>query len=172
MGLAPGSRSADGTCGRGREQGLQQRGDGGVGNPLELPPPLMTALDALYPRLGGSKAGMEYAHFDRAAPVLGGDNEAALLRAAGEQITPLYGTLCRSIPVFFLQDDHDHFDNDEATDEAVTFPPDNFMLQAARATQLLWYPEFLPDPNRPRRRRQALGRASEAVLAARLAYSA
>jgi hypothetical protein len=102
------------------------------------------------PRLGGSKAGMEYAHFDRAAPVLGGDNEAALLRAAGEQITPLYGTLCRSIPVFFLQDDHDHFDNDEATDEAVTFPPDNFMLQAARATQLLWYPEFLPDPNRPR----------------------
>ena len=102
------------------------------------------------PRLGGSKAAMEYARFDRAAPVLGGANEAALLRAAGEQITPLYGTLCRSTPVFFLQDDHDHFDNDEATDEAVTFPPDNFMLQAARATQLLWYPEFLPDPNRSR----------------------
>ena len=61
---------------------------------------------------------------------------------------PLYGTLCRSTPVFFLQDDHDHFDNDEATDETVTFPPDNFMLQSARATQRLWYPEFLPDPNR------------------------
>jgi hypothetical protein len=100
------------------------------------------------PRLGGSKAALEYARFDRAAPILGGANESALLRAAGEQISPLYGTLCRSTPVFFLQDDHDHFDNDEATDEAVTFPPDNFMLQAARATQLLWYPEFLPDPNR------------------------
>jgi len=100
------------------------------------------------PRLGASKAALEYARFDRDAPLLGGANETALLRAAGEQITPLYGTLCRSTPVFFLQDDHDHFDNDEATDEAVTFPPDNFMLQAARATQRLWYPEFLPDPNR------------------------
>lgn len=101
------------------------------------------------PKLGASKAALEYARFDRGAPILGGANERALLRAAGEQISPLYGTLCRSTPVFFLQDDHDHFDNDEATDEAVTFPPDNFMLQAARATQRLWYPEFLPDPNRP-----------------------
>jgi hypothetical protein len=100
------------------------------------------------PRLGASKAALEYARFDRDAPLLGGANEIALLRAAGEQITPLYGTLCRSTPVFFLQDDHDHFDNDEATDEAVTFPPDNFMLQSARATQRLWYPEFLPDPER------------------------
>jgi hypothetical protein len=100
------------------------------------------------PRLGASRAASEYARFDRAAPVLGGANEGALLRAAGEQISPLYGTLCRSTPVFFLRDDHDYFDNDEATDEAVTFPPDNFMLQAARATQMLWYPEFLPDPNR------------------------
>jgi hypothetical protein len=100
------------------------------------------------PRLGASKAALEYARFDRSAPILGGANESALLRAAGEQISPLYGTLCRSTPVFFLQDDHDHFDNDEATDEIVTFPPDNFMLQAARATQRLWYPEFLPDPNR------------------------
>jgi len=100
------------------------------------------------PRLGASRAASEYARFDRAAPVLGGANEGALLRAAGEQISPLYGTLCRSTPVFFLRDDHDYFDNVEATDDAVTFPPDNFMLQAARATQLLWYPEFLPDPNR------------------------
>jgi hypothetical protein len=100
------------------------------------------------PRLGASRAALEYARFDRSAPILGGANEEALLRAAGEQISPLYGTLCRSTPVFFLQDDHDHFDNDEATDEIVTFPPDNFMLQAARATQRLWYPEFLPDPNR------------------------
>jgi hypothetical protein len=100
------------------------------------------------PKLGASKAALEYARFDRDAPVLEGANEIALLHAAGEQISPLYGTLCRSTPVFFLQDDHDHFDNDEATDQAVTFPPDNFMLQAARATQLLWYPEFLPDSNR------------------------
>src|SRR6202007_1523926 len=63
------------------------------------------------PKLGASKAAQEYARFDCHAPILGGANEIALLRAAGEQITPLYGTLCRSTPVFFLQDDHDHFDN-------------------------------------------------------------
>jgi hypothetical protein len=51
--------------------------------------------------------------------------------------------------VFFLQDDHDYFDNDEATDEAVTFPPSYFMLALARATQSIYYPEFLPDPHRP-----------------------
>jgi hypothetical protein len=133
------------------------------------------------PRLGASRAASEYARFDRAAPVLGGANEGALLRAAGEQISPLYGTLCRSTPVFFLRDDHDYFDNDEATDDAVTFPPDNFMLQAARATQLLWYPEFLPDPNRspalpgsdypgqPRSRRSGLSESFGTLRYGRLA---
>ena len=83
------------------------------------------------PKLGAIAAGaIAYAgRFDRAPPVLGGANEQVLLRAAGPQIAPLYGTLCRSTPVFFLQDDHDHFDNDEATDAAVTFPPDTFMLR-------------------------------------------
>jgi hypothetical protein len=104
------------------------------------------------PRLGAHSAAVQYAgRFDHSAPLLGSlnDNEGVLLRAAGPQIAPLYGTLCRSVPVFFVQDDHDHFDNDEATDEAVTFPPDTFMLQAARATQHLYYPEFLPDAARP-----------------------
>ena len=61
--------------------------------------------------------------FDRSAIVLGGDNETVLKRAAGPQIVPVYGTDFRSTPVFFMQDDHDYFDNDEATDEIVTFPP-------------------------------------------------
>ena len=58
--------------------------------------------------------------FDRSAIVLGSDNETVLKRAAGPQIVPVYGTDFRSTPVFFLQDDHDYFDNDEATDEVVT----------------------------------------------------
>ena len=100
--------------------------------------------------LGGSPQAIAYAgRFDRAQPVFHGPNEHVLRRAAGPQIVPLYGTLCRSTPVFFLTDDHDYFDNDEATDEAVTFPPDAFMVNLARATRLLYYPEFLPDPNRP-----------------------
>jgi len=87
--------------------------------------------------------------FDRSAIVLGSDNETVLKRAAGPQIVPEYGTDFRSTPVFFLQDDHDYFDNDEATDEVVTFPPSYFMLQLARATQGIYYPEFLPDSARP-----------------------
>ncbi len=87
--------------------------------------------------------------FDRSGTVLGTDNETVLKRAAGPQIAPLYGADFRSTPVFFLQDDHDYFDNDEATDEIVTFPPSHFMLQLARATQNLYYPEFLPDATRP-----------------------
>jgi len=52
--------------------------------------------------------------------------------------------------VFFVQDDHDYYDNDEASDEVITFPPSDTMMRLARATQKLLYPEFLPDPNRPR----------------------
>ncbi|MGH6770131.1 MAG: hypothetical protein ACRECO_14035 [Xanthobacteraceae bacterium] len=72
-----------------------------------------------------------------------------MLKAAAEQVAPLYRTLCRSTPVFFVQDDHDYFDNDIANDRLITFPPNNIMIRLARATQKLVYPEFLPDPNRP-----------------------
>jgi hypothetical protein len=88
--------------------------------------------------------------FTRSALVFGNKNETVLKLAAGPQIVPVYGTDFRSTPVFFLQDDHDYFDNDEAFDEIVTFPPVWFQLELARATQRLYYPEFLPDANRPR----------------------
>ena len=87
--------------------------------------------------------------FNRSALVFGNTNETVLKRAAGPQIVPVYGTAFRSTPVFFLQDDHDYFDNDEAWDEIVTFPPVWFQLELARATQRLYYPEFLPDAMRP-----------------------
>jgi hypothetical protein len=102
------------------------------------------------PQLGASPRAREIAGvFDRAAVVFGPDNEAVLRRAVGPQILPVYGAEFRSTPVFFIQDDHDYFDNDEATDEMVTFPPDHFMAELARATQSLYYPEFLPDVSRP-----------------------
>jgi hypothetical protein len=88
--------------------------------------------------------------FNRSALVFGDKNETVLKLAAGPQIVPVYGTDFRSTPVFFLQDDHDYFDNDEAFDEIVTFPPVWFQLELARATQRMYYPEFLPDPTRPR----------------------
>ncbi len=88
--------------------------------------------------------------FDRAGLVLGADNETVLKKAVGPQIASVYGADFRSTPVFFLQDDHDYFDNDDAFDEIVTFPPSYFMLQLARATQSMYYPEFLADSNRPK----------------------
>jgi hypothetical protein len=87
--------------------------------------------------------------FDRAQPVLGTANEDVLTRAVDGQIAALYGTLLRSTPVFFLRDDHDYFEDDQVTPALTTFPPDPFMLALARATQWLYYPEHLPDPDRP-----------------------
>jgi hypothetical protein len=87
--------------------------------------------------------------FDRSALVLGSDNETVLKRAVGPQFLPIYGADFRSIPTFFVQDDHDYFDNDEATDDIVTFPPPYFGLQLARTTRSMFYPEFLPDVARP-----------------------
>lgn len=87
--------------------------------------------------------------FDRSLPIFGTPNEQVLQKAAGPQIADLYGTMMRSVPTFFVQDDHDYYDNDEASDSLVTFPPDAFMLRAARATRSLYYPEFLPEVGRP-----------------------
>lgn len=86
---------------------------------------------------------------DRSRSIFGTINETFLKTVAAPQIVPVYGTEFRSIPTFFIQDDHDYFDNDEATERRVTFPPDTFMTQMARATQTMYYPEFLPDKTRP-----------------------
>ena len=90
-----------------------------------------------------SPAGQE-SDFDFSSRVMGGSNELAMKLAAGPQIAPLYGTAFRSTPVFFLQDDHDHWENDSP----LTYPVPWFQLQLARTTQQLYYPEFLPDINR------------------------
>ena len=112
----------------------------------DLRSPLTTRNNGVSPRAREIAKGT----FDRSDLVLGSENEAILKRAAGPQIAPVYGTEFRSTPVFFIQDDHDYFDNDDAYDEIVTFPPDGFMTAMARATQSMYYPEFLPDAMRPR----------------------
>lgn len=87
--------------------------------------------------------------FDRTLPVLGTANELVHQRVGESQIRSLYGNLFREVPSFLLQDDHDYFENDDANRQMVTFPPDHFMLQLGRASRRLYFPEFLPDPNRP-----------------------
>jgi hypothetical protein len=92
--------------------------------------------------------------FDREAPLSAGQNESVLRAVGDSQIAALYGTLFRSVPVSFLQDDHDYLENDEASEELRTFPPDAFMLGAARATQRLYYPEGFSDPALPAAHRE------------------
>ena len=86
---------------------------------------------------------------DRNLPALGSANEAILQRAVGPQIAELYGTMLRSTPSYFVNDDHDYFENDEATPRYVTFPPASYQLDFARFVRRLYLPEFLPDPERP-----------------------
>lgn len=94
---------------------------------------------------GELSAAGQQSNFDYAQRVMGGSNEEAMKLAAGPQIVPLYGTDFRSTPVYFLQDDHDHWENDSP----LTYPVPWFQLQLARTTQQLYYPEFLPDVTRP-----------------------
>jgi hypothetical protein len=94
---------------------------------------------------GSLSARARESNFDFSASISGTTNEAALHLAAGPQIVPVYGVDFRSTPVYFLQDDHDHWENDAAG----AFPVAWFQLQLARATQQLYYPEFLPERNRP-----------------------
>lgn len=101
-------------------------------------------------RMDQTPVGKKVGSFDETIPVLGTPNEGVLKRAVSPQIQALYGTMFRSVPVFFLQDDHDQFDNDEATQHIITFPPADFNVRLARTVQSMYYPEFLPAPGRPR----------------------
>jgi hypothetical protein len=91
----------------------------------------------------------QFGYLDRQYPVLGTKNEAIFTRIIDAQIANLYGVRLRSIPSYFIQDDHDYFENDEAEERWITFPPDPFMLRLGRTTQHLYYPEFLLDPKQP-----------------------
>jgi hypothetical protein len=91
----------------------------------------------------------EYGSMDRDKPVIGTENEEIMTGIVDPQIAHLYGVQFRSVPTFMLTDDHDMFENDDATDDLITLPPDKHMVDSARTTQNLYYPEFLPDSNRP-----------------------
>jgi hypothetical protein len=111
--------------------------------------------------------------FDFKKAILGTENEKVLKRAVGPQIAYLFGTALKSIPSFFLLDDHDYFENDVAIKKekfckvclilqlltlnkpdprlkaGVSFPPDKFHLELARAAQYLYLPEFLQSVGMP-----------------------
>jgi len=90
-----------------------------------------------------------YGQFDEHLPVLGTDNEQTLITIGDDQIASSYGVRFRSTPVLFVTDDHDYFDNDDASPERVTFPPDAFHQDLRNTLQRLYFPEFIADGSLP-----------------------
>jgi hypothetical protein len=105
----------------------------------------------LNPTMGRGRGNLDspLGRFNRDDPVMGFENEEILKRVCEPQIAQLYGTRFRSTPMFFFADDHDYFQNDEAGEKWITFPPENLELQLGRAAQHMYYPEFLRDAQRP-----------------------
>lgn len=117
--------------------------------------------------LSGKYFSWRYGSFNRSEPIIGTENEEVLVRIGDEQIADLYGTRFKSTPIYFLSDDHDYFENDDAEADIVTFPPDDFSRAAHKAMAELYYPS-LPDAPRPEWRRAfgtlRYGRLFEASL--------
>lgn len=87
--------------------------------------------------------------FDDNAPVFGSANEESLIGVGDDQIAQIYGVRFRSTPVFFITDDHDYFENDDATPDIVTFPPPPFHMALRHGLQHLYFPEFPADDPLP-----------------------
>jgi hypothetical protein len=81
--------------------------------------------------------------FQEDLPVLGTHNEKVLTAIGDEQLAAIYGVAFRSTPVLFITDDHDYFENDDATPELVTFPPKEFNQELRQSLQRLYFPEFI-----------------------------
>jgi hypothetical protein len=132
------------------ERGLSYRPDVVIANGDHVYQDQRTWLESASPTI--RKAATDYYNqvgmFDTSQAVLGTANEPLLKKMVDPQIAHLYGTRLRSTPVFFLMDDHDYFENDEAEENFITFPPDNFDLTLARTVQDMYFPEFLPERSR------------------------
>lgn len=81
--------------------------------------------------------------FEEEQAIIGTDNEAVLTAIADEQIASIYGVAFRSTPILFITDDHDYFENDDATPALVTFPPKPFNWDLRQSLQKLYFPEYI-----------------------------
>ena len=90
-----------------------------------------------------------FGELDISVPMMHPKNAATFLKICDYQIAGLYGTTLRSTPAYFPTDDHDLFENDEYDAINATLPTDTYGLLGAEQTQHLYYPEYLPDANRP-----------------------
>ena len=73
-------------------------------------------------------------------------NRQSLNTIVGRQIAAVYEDRFASVPLMFISDDHDYFENDNAGPWGYTFPPRPFILGLQRRTAAMAYPRALGRP--------------------------
>jgi len=76
-------------------------------------------------------------------------NRRSLNTVIGRQIASIYEDRFASVPLVFISDDHDYFENDNAGTWGNTFPPRPFTLNLQRRTAAMAYPFALGHPKLP-----------------------
>lgn len=110
---------------------------------------LTTSFAKINPEYMKKEMWAKFGELDISVPMMHPKNAATFMKICDYQIAGLYGTSLRSTPSYFVTDDHDLFENDEYDAINVTLPTDTYGLLGAEQTQHLYYPEYLPDANRP-----------------------
>lgn len=76
-------------------------------------------------------------------------NRRSLNTIIGRQIAALYEDRFASIPLLFIADDHDYFENDNGGEWGYSFPPRPFILKLQQRTAAMAYPFALHRPTLP-----------------------
>lgn len=74
-------------------------------------------------------------------------NRRSLNRVIGRQIASIYEDRFASVPLVFVTDDHDYFENDNAGPWGYTFPPRSFTFNLQQRTADMAYPFALGRPD-------------------------
>jgi hypothetical protein len=76
-------------------------------------------------------------------------NRRSLNTVIGRQIASIYEDRFASVPLVFISDDHDYFENDNGGTWGYTFPPRPFTLNLQRRAAAIAYPFALGRPQLP-----------------------
>lgn len=76
-------------------------------------------------------------------------NRRSLNTVVGRQIASIYEDRFASVPMIFVADDHDYFENDNAGKWGCTFPPRPFTFNLQQRVQAMAYPIALGRPRLP-----------------------
>ncbi len=76
-------------------------------------------------------------------------NRQSLNTIVGRQIAALYEDRFASVPMVFVADDHDYYENDNGGEWGYSFPPRPFILGLQRRTAAMAYPYALGRPELP-----------------------